>query len=153
LKVAAAGRQAVALRVAQDLTTIKLIQGVRTGTAGESHRVGAEQLLQLLDDPEDANLLVLIDVKDIINGDDALQGNGLVVRFDARGNACDFLPCVVAPRPRKARDLGTQTLFRRAEAGASTDSHSVRVESGDSCLSSNITVEFTEEDLHEKVAL
>src|SRR5438128_9292730 len=80
----AIGGEPVTLRVAQDLAPVELVEGKGALTARQPHRAGTKQLLQLLNDAEDADLFVLIDVIDIADRDDPLRGDRLVIRLDTR---------------------------------------------------------------------
>jgi hypothetical protein len=58
----AVGVVAVLAGVAKDIATVELVQPVRARPGGQPNRPGLEQLLELLDDLEDADLLVLVEV-------------------------------------------------------------------------------------------
>ena len=80
---AAVGGQAVALGVAQHVAAVELVEPEGALAAREPDRAALEQLLELLHDAEDADPLVLVDVVEVADRDDALGGDGLVVRLDA----------------------------------------------------------------------
>src|SRR5215467_6132054 len=61
----------VVLGVSQHVTAIELVEPVGVVAAGKADRACLEQLLQLLNDAEDAYLLVLVDVIKIADRDNA----------------------------------------------------------------------------------
>src|SRR5438445_5223260 len=83
------GRKPVALRVAQHIAPVKLVQGKSARSSGEPHRARLEQLLQLLHHAKDADLLMLPEVIHVSDRHDPLGGDGLVVGFDSRRNTGD----------------------------------------------------------------
>ena len=72
--------------VAQHVAPVELVQVERAGAARQPHCTALEQLLELLHDAEHPDPLVLVDVVEIADGDDALGVDVLVVGGHALGH-------------------------------------------------------------------
>jgi hypothetical protein len=109
------GLLALPLGVTQDLTPVELVEGIGPGTGREADPAGDEELLQGEDGPEQPQTLVLVDVVEVADSEDALGRNLVIVLLDppwligAPGATSRFVA--------KPDELGQSTIGRRRHAG------------------------------------
>ncbi len=106
---------ALALREAQHLAPVILVESQRAFPRRQAHGAGLEQLLKFQHSPESADQFVLHDVVQVTHGHEPLGGDRLLKGLDAVGDPRD-----VERRRRllpDARQLGQAQVGRRRLPG------------------------------------